>query len=173
MSNSLTKVIIIVGLILFVVSLIIFLMRSGNNINFFSDPTGYKMIDEEQFYTYDCTKAYIRSQSGWGSYTAGGGCQNGYVTMEMRDHHADLRNAYENCRSRGLRLPTSHEMSSAAKNSSKLNLSAGNYWIADVKHGYEYEQNCFMPIGNCGTHSPHEIQSYRCVIPDESSQPNE
>jgi len=117
--------------------------------------------DATEVYTYSCTTAYIDDQ-GYGPYNIDGGCQNGSASMEMTDHKGTAYEAHDNCNSRGMRLPTFHELSAAANFAYQLQLSQGNYWASPATIP-SYTQNCFMPVGNCGQHNPEDIQYYRCV----------
>ena len=115
-------------------------------------------------FVYDCTHGYISNNPGYGPYTQQGGCQDGTAKMELVDHEGTLEDAYHECERRGMRLPTYHELSAAGNFAQELNLLEGNYWAADVKNGIKYNQNCFMPTGNCGEHFPGDIQYFRCVV---------
>ncbi len=114
-------------------------------------------------YTYDCTNGATSQDKRFGPYNAQGGCQKGIARMEMLDRRANLNDAYEDCKKRGLRLPTYHELSSAGNVANELGLSAGIYWAADVQQGTKYNQTCRMPEGECGSVNPEEIKLYRCV----------
>lgn len=115
-----------------------------------------------EFLTYDCTYSYISNDRGYGHYTSGGGCQEGVVSMEIYDHVGTLYEAYDDCMSRGLRLPTYHELSAAGNYAQELGLARGNYWAESV-YNPTYNKNCYMPTGNCGSHNPNDRQYYRCV----------
>ena len=73
--------------------------------------------------------------------------------------------AYENCKGKGMRLPTYLELSVAGNYFEALNLKSGNYWASyKGRDPNEIGQlNCYMPAGNCGVHNRNEKQRYRCV----------
>lgn len=114
-------------------------------------------------FAYDCTNAPISQDKRFGPYTAQGGCQQGVARMELQDKRANLKDAYEDCKKRGLRLPTYHELSSASNFVSELGMSTGIYWAADVVNGTKYHQTCRIPEGDCGSLNPEEVKLYRCV----------
>ena len=129
-----------------------------------------------KYLQYNCTQSFISSDKGYGSPTAPGACPTGFARMEMIDHKANIYDAIEDCRNRGMRLPTNHELSAAGKYATELGLQTGNYW-SNNKFKDDYAHNCFMPRGNCGRfYSPPAksvVQWYRCVVPEDSYQPNE
>lgn len=113
---------------------------------------------------YNCINAYISSDPGYSeSYC------NSNVTMQREENElATYPEAYEDCKAKGLRLPTYLEMSVAGKYFEALNLKSGNYWASyETRNPNDSSQlNCYMPTGNCGQHNANEKQRYRCVQGD-------
>lgn len=113
---------------------------------------------EDDFFTFNCMFSGL--DSGYGAYNYGVGCQDRTVSMEMKDHGGSYEQAEADCASRGLRMPTSNEMSVAAQRyQSALCLKNGNYWSDRTYNGKT--RNCYVPDGNCGIGSG--TQKYRCV----------
>lgn len=81
---------------------------------------------------------------------------------------ATYHEAYEDCKAKGMRLPTYLELSVAGNYFEALNLKSGNYWASyEGRDPNESLQlNCDMPKGNCGEHDHNEKQRYRCVQGD-------
>lgn len=121
---------------------------------------------EVSLFEYDCTKSLISENKGYGDPSSPGACPTGKARMEMMDHLASIDDAKDDCRNRGMRLPTYHELSAAANFAKELGLQSGNYW-ASSKNNDDYAKNCLMPYGNCGrfySPPPKDFkQWYRCV----------
>ncbi len=124
--------------------------------------TGSAPTPPRGFLSYDCTEAAIRGQ-GY-AYE----CPNGTVVMEDRDRTGDYREAWETCTELGLRLPTCWEMSAAGRSYTQLGLTSGNYWASYETSPIEASthNNCYMPVGNCGSHGSSAVQKFRCVKGD-------
>lgn len=114
--------------------------------------------------SFNCTNAYISSDSGYSnSY-----CDS-TVTMQRKENElATYYEAYDDCNSKGMRLPTYLEMSVAANYHNELSLLSGNYWASYGERNPEnvMQLNCYMPTGNCGEHLASQKQRYRCVQGD-------
>ena len=119
-------------------------------------------------FVYDCTHSFISRDKGYGDPSSDGACPTGTAKMEMVDHKASIYDAIEDCKNRGMRLPTYHELSAAGQYAKQLGLKSGNYW-ANNKDKDVYVKNCNMPLGNCGRFSSppskNVKQWYRCVEP--------
>ena len=119
-----------------------------------------------ELYEYDCTRSLIAHDKGYGDPRGPNACPSGIARMEMEDHKASIYDAIEDCRNRGMRLPTYHELSAAGQYAQQLGLQGGNYW-ANSKSKDVYNLNCNMPRGNCGRFYSNPARTlkqwYRCV----------
>ena len=125
-------------------------------------------------YEYDCSESLLRLDTEkYGDPSAPEACPSGKARMEMVDHEASIYDAVEDCRNRGMRLPTFHELSAAGPYAEHLGLKEGNYW-ANARDVDEYRRNCLMPVGYCGTYnappSDDVKQWYRCVASEDDAR---
>ena len=113
---------------------------------------------------YNCINAYISSAPGYSNHYC-----NSNVTMQREENElATYPEAYEDCKAKGMRLPTYLELSVAGNYFEALNLKSGNYWASyKGRDPNESDQlNCYMPTGNCGQQDSNKKQRYRCVQGD-------
>ena len=119
-------------------------------------------LPDMTFLEYDCSKAYINSNPGYGVNN----CKTAF--MESTDRRGNYKEAYETCSGLGLRLPTYHEMSAAGNYFDMLGLTSGNYWTSyeSKDPNASTQHNCNMPTGNCGSKNASVVQNYRCMYGD-------